>query len=168
MLLALYKPEIPPNTGNIIRLSVCTGSSVHIIGKPSFSLDESSVRRAGLDYWNEVDISMYASWDEFCHRHSLRENQFKNVAVLTRFADRPYTDFSYNPDSILLFGQESKGLPGSIVDEIRLARPESLLRIPVSSGCRSINLGNAVSVVLYEGLRQVGFPGLDVSLPVLS
>jgi len=158
MEIALYRPEIPPNTGNIARLSWCTGSALHIVGRPSFSLDEASVRRAGIDYWDQVDVRTHADWDAFVE--SLGEKGLARVALFTRFASRLYTRHEYASNDILVFGRETSGLPESIVEAVGRRYPERILRLPVFEKCRSLNLANAVAVAVYEGLRQLDFPGL--------
>ena len=112
MEIALFEPEIPPNTGNIIRLSVCTGSTLHIVGKPSFSLEDSMLRRAGLDYWNLSRLTSHESLEHFLdflqQRDSQSRDQVRRRFVLTtRFAKSSFSDFAYEPDQILLFGKET-------------------------------------------------------------
>ena len=158
MEIALYKPEIPPNTGNISRLSVCTGSRMHIIDKPSFSMDEKSVKRAGLDYWSELDLHLHKNWEEF---YETRRD--RRIMLITKFGKTPYTAHKFQPEDIIVFGRETSGLPDSIVEQIAAEHPERIVRIPVSRICRSLNLSNAVAIVLYEGLRQLEYPGLQES-----
>ncbi|MBX7058639.1 MAG: tRNA (cytidine(34)-2'-O)-methyltransferase [Leptospirales bacterium] len=163
MHIALYKPEIPPNTGNIGRLCHCTGSRLHIIDRPAFSLDEAAVRRAGLDYWEQLPLMLHADWQSFLQ---WKEGEAKpgRIAAFSRFASQVYSDFEYHEADILLFGQESSGLPAEIVEALGRRQDASLLRIPVSANCRSLNLANAASLALYEALRQQNFQGLDLSL----
>jgi tRNA (cytidine/uridine-2'-O-)-methyltransferase len=164
MQIALYKPEIPPNTGNIARLSVCTGSRLHIIGKPNFSMDDAAVRRAGLDYWHLVDLHLHEDWETFLlnqRQCAETKNVTCNILLISKFGKRYYTDYRYNRDDILVFGQESSGLPEFIHDSIRKINPDHILRIPVTSHCRSLNLANAVAVTLFESLRQQSFPNLS-------
>ncbi len=164
MEIALYKPEIPPNTGNIGRLCWCTGSRLHIVDRPAFSLNEAAVRRAGLDYWEKLDLSLHASWEAFrdatLARRDGENGAAPRVFFFTRFATKLYCDVEYRPSDIFLFGSESKGLPDAVKAEARERWPERLLRIPVSDRCRSLNLGNTATLILYEALRQQGFPGL--------
>ncbi|MEQ8350077.1 MAG: tRNA (cytidine(34)-2'-O)-methyltransferase [Leptospiraceae bacterium] len=169
MEIALFEPEIPPNTGNIIRLSVCTGSTLHIVGKPSFSLEDSMLRRAGLDYWNLSRLTSHESLEHFLdflqQRDSQSRDQVRRRFVLTtRFAKSSFTDFAYEPDQILLFGKETSGLPDSVRAEFSEFQ-DHWLRIPVHAECRSLNLANSVAIVLYEALRQQGFPGLNLAPP---
>lgn len=165
--IALYRPEIPQNTGNIGRLSWCTGSRLHIIGQPSFSMDDAAVKRAGLDYWHRVDLQRHEDWSLF--RHYLDQRRVKGaqrtpIVALSRFARRPFTDYEYTGNEILLFGRETTGLPEEIVKELEQEFPDSLLRLPVHKECRSLNLSNTVAIVVYESLRQRGYPGLEMEI----
>jgi tRNA (cytidine/uridine-2'-O-)-methyltransferase len=145
--IALLEPEIPPNTGNIIRLCVATGATLHIIGRAGFPLGERTVRRAAVDYWDEVALHRYATLEEFeASRDSGR------LFCFSARADRPYTQVCYQAGDSLLFGCESKGLPDSVMTRYG----NRALYIPMPTGkIRSLNLANAVSIVLYEALRQV-------------
>lgn len=165
MEIALYRPEIPPNTGNIARLSVCTGSRLHIIGKPSFSMDEAAVRRAGLDYWNEVDLHLHEEWEAFLEYAGRRSSETggRRIVLISKFGDKSFTEHSFAGDEILVFGRESSGLPDHIVRSIQSVDPDRILRIPVRDLCRSLNLSNSVAIVLYEALRQLDFPHLKTS-----
>ena len=160
MNICLYKPEIPQNTGNIGRICVCTGSRLHIIGEPSFSLSETAVRRAGLDYWPRLILSLHEDWPAF--QGSYSESGGRTI-LITKFAKNSYADFKFRMDDRLVFGRETSGLPDEIVREVKKTHPENILRIPVMEDCRSLNLANAVSIVLFEALRQNGFPGLKDS-----
>lgn len=145
--IALLEPEIPPNTGNIIRLCVATGAALHIIGRAGFPLGERTVRRAAVDYWDELTLHRHATLEEF--EASRRDGR---IFCFTAHAATPYTAVAYQPGDGLLFGGESKGLPASVV--ARYGR--RALAIPMPTGkVRSLNLANAVSIVLYEALRQV-------------
>lgn len=161
--IALFRPEIPQNTGNIGRLAFCTGSRLHIIGEPSFSLDEAAVKRAGIDYWHQVDLSRHLDWMDFSRyigELSVKQGVEQRVVVLSRFSDRLYTDYEYTGNEILLFGRETTGVPDEILEYTEQTNPGGILRIPVFEDCRSLNLANSVSIVLYESLRQRNFPGL--------
>ncbi len=170
MDIVLFEPEIPLNTGNIGRLCVCSGSRLHIIGQPGFSLEESAVKRAGLDYWHRLDLTLHEDWSAFVDyadsRASAVDQTDKSghsqatILLYTRFAQHVYSRHSYAPGDYLVFGRETTGLPEEIRESIRARNPEHLLRIPVSGECRSLNLSNTVALVLYESLRQQGFPGL--------
>jgi tRNA (cytidine/uridine-2'-O-)-methyltransferase len=145
--IALLEPEIPPNTGNIIRLCVATSAELHIIGRSGFPLGERTVRRAAVDYWDEISLNRYATLEEFeASRGAGR------IFGFTARGTTCYTDVAYQPGDSLLFGCESKGLPHSVVTRYA----DRALRIPMPTGkVRSLNLSNAVSIVLYEALRQV-------------
>ncbi|MEQ9364482.1 MAG: tRNA (cytidine(34)-2'-O)-methyltransferase [Leptospirales bacterium] len=164
MDIVLYEPEIPQNTGNIGRLCVCTGSRLHIVGKPGFSLDESAVKRAGLDYWHRLDLSLHEDWRgflEFADEKSRSSKRGTAVVLLyTRFARHLYSAHRYAPGDYLVFGRETSGLPEEVRASIAKRNAEHVLRIPVSEECRSLNLSNTVALALYEALRQQGFPGL--------
>lgn len=145
--IALLEPEIPPNTGNIIRLCVATGTTLHVIGRAGFPLGERTVRRAAVDYWDEVALYRHASLEEF--EASQRAGR---IFCFSAHAATLYTDISYQAGDSLLFGCESKGLPDSVVARYG----DQALRIPMPTGkVRSLNLANAVSIALYEALRQV-------------
>jgi tRNA (cytidine/uridine-2'-O-)-methyltransferase len=145
--IALLEPEIPPNTGNIIRLCVASGAALHIIGRAGFPLGERTVRRAAVDYWDELILHRHATLEEFESGRS--EGR---IFCFTAHATRRYTEVAYHPGDSLLFGCESKGLPASVVAR----HGERALGIPMPTGkVRSLNLANAVSIVLYEALRQV-------------
>jgi tRNA (cytidine/uridine-2'-O-)-methyltransferase len=145
--VALLEPEIPPNTGNIIRLCVATGAELHIIGRAGFPLGERTVRRAAVDYWDRLTLHRHATLDEF---EAIRKEG--RIFCFTAHSHRRYTDVSYRPGDALLFGCESTGLPDSVIDRYA----DRALGIPMPTGIvRSLNLANAVGIVLYEALRQV-------------
>lgn len=156
--IALYRPEIPPNTGNIARLSICTGSRLHIVGEPSFSLDEAAVRRAGIDYWHRVDLTRHEDWPGFTG--AMEAEASGPLLLFTRFADSLYCDYEFQGNEVLVFGRESSGLPTEVLEYATTNPLSRALRIPVADDCRSLNLGNAVAVVLYEALRQTDFAGV--------
>ncbi len=145
--IALLEPEIPPNTGNIIRLCVATGAELHVIGRAGFPLGERTVRRAAIDYWDERTLHRHATLEEFeAGRVADR------IFCFSAHATTHYTEVLYRPGDSLLFGCESKGLPPSVVERYG----GRALCIPMPTGkVRSLNLANAVSIVLYEALRQV-------------
>ena len=149
--VVLHQPEIPPNTGNIIRLCANTGCMLHLIEPLGFELDEPRLRRAGLDYHEWATIRRHASLDAFDAAHSPP----RTFAFSTR-GRTPYCDIEYREDDALLFGPETRGLPDAV-----LARhpPEHRLRIPMRPRSRSLNLSNAVAVVCYEAWRQLSFRG---------
>jgi len=145
--VALLEPEIPPNTGNIIRLCVATGTALHVIGRSGFPLGERTVRRAAVDYWDEVALCRHATLEEFESSRGAGR-----IFCLSAHAAIPYTRIAYQRGDSLLFGCESKGLPASVVERYG----DRALCIPMPGGkVRSLNLANAVSIVLYEALRQV-------------
>jgi len=147
--VVLWQPEIPPNTGNLMRLTVNTGCRLHLIGPLGFSLDDARMRRAGLDYKEFADVVSYASWDEYVSRR-LPERVF----AFSQHAERLYTDVVYRPGDTLLFGSESGGLSPDVLHHDSVS---DRLRIPIAPAGRSLNLANAAAVVIYEAWRQNGF-----------
>ena len=151
LVIGLYAPEIPPNTGSIMRLAANTGARLALIEPLGFDLSDAKLRRAGLDYRDLATTTVYADYDAFLEAVSGR----RLLAFSTR-ATRRYDLTDYRPDDALLFGPESRGLPDAVLD----ALPEAhRLRIPMRPESRSLNLANAVSVVVYEAWRQLGFDG---------
>ena len=149
--VALFEPEIPPNTGNVARLCAATRTPLHIVGVTGFRLDDRAVRRAGLDYWPEVNLARHR--DLGALREALPGARF---VYLTTRARLSYADWRFSPDDCLVFGPETRGLPAELLD----ANPESCLRIPMlNPNVRSLNLATSVAVVLYEALRQTGALG---------
>lgn len=146
--IALYRPEIPPNTGNIARLCVGLGVPLHIVGTPSFDLSEKAVRRAGLDYWEHLKLSTHSGWQDF--RDIIPDTA--DLYLISKFGRVKYTDVSFSEGSFLLFGNETSGVPENIRSEIA---PEKTLYIPMKPECRSLNLSNAVAAVAYEVFRQL-------------
>ncbi|MDE6907013.1 MAG: tRNA (uridine(34)/cytosine(34)/5-carboxymethylaminomethyluridine(34)-2'-O)-methyltransferase TrmL [Lachnospiraceae bacterium] len=146
--IVLYEPEIPANTGNIGRTCAATGSRLHLIEPLGFRLDEKSLKRAGMDYWKELDVTTYINFEEF-----LEKNPGAKIYMATTKAPRLYTDVSYEPDCYIMFGKESAGIP----EEILVENQETAIRIPMIGEIRSLNLSNSVAVVLYEALRQNQF-----------
>jgi tRNA (cytidine/uridine-2'-O-)-methyltransferase len=144
--IALYQPEIPPNTGNIIRLCANTGATLHLIHPLGFSLQEKALRRAGLDYHEWASVAQYESWDTF-----IQQQHQKTIYTFSARASRCYSSVEYTSDDLLLFGPESNGLPKDILEEF------SALSIPMRENNRSLNLSNAVAIVVYEAWRQLGF-----------
>lgn len=149
--VVLHEPEIPPNTGNIIRLSANTGAVVHLIHPLGFSMDEAKLRRAGLDYWEYADVRHHESFDRF-----VDEVDPNLIFALTGRATRRYTDIDFEPGTTFVFGKESTGLPEEILAHAAMT---DRLRIPMQPDSRSLNLANAVAVVLYEAWRVHGFSG---------
>jgi tRNA (cytidine/uridine-2'-O-)-methyltransferase len=145
--IVLVEPEIPQNTGNVARLAAATGSPLHLIGKLGFRIDEHAVRRAGLDYWHLVDLRQHATLDAFRGAHP-----DARLCLFSATAGRSHLDAGLEPGDALVFGKESVGLPR----ELLAAHPDRVFGIPTLGAVRSLNLGNAVSIVLYEGLRRSG------------
>ncbi len=148
MHVVLFEPEIPPNTGSIARLCAATNTTLHLVAPLGFKVDDKHLRRAGLDYWKYVDIRLHTSWDDF-----LRKDEEKRLLFFSKKALQSYTKASYLEGDFLVFGPETRGLPQELLD----AHQEWAYRIPMmGQGVRSLNLSNAVSIVLYEALRQLG------------
>lgn len=150
--IALYQPEIPPNTGNIMRLCANSGCRLHLIHPLGFSLDEKQVRRAGMDYRDLAVVQEHENFAAFNHAI-----QGRRVFALSTKASTSYSDAAFQPGDVLLFGPETRGLPEALL----LSLPDELkLRVPMLPDSRSLNLSNTVAVVVYEALRQHSFPGL--------
>lgn len=145
--IALIEPKIPPNTGNIARLCAATNTPLHLIEPLGFSIDDRTVKRAGLDYWDRVDLWVHPNWFRFRDAISRERSLYFSAN-----AERDYRDAPYAANSVLIFGSETDGLPQKILEK----HPDRCFRIPMPGDVRSLNLANAVSVVLYEGLRQLG------------
>ncbi|HEY3662905.1 MAG TPA: tRNA (cytidine(34)-2'-O)-methyltransferase [Chthoniobacterales bacterium] len=145
--VVLVEPEIPPNTGNIGRLCLATRSTLHLVGPLGFSTDDRTLKRAGLDYWSEVDLR---SWDSLGAFQSAQDPAAR-LFYLTTKCDRPYHAVHFRPGDFLVFGRETKGLPESLLE----ANRDHLLTIPMH-GTRSLNLATAVAIVLFEAVRQQG------------
>ena len=151
MNIVLVYPEIPQNTGNIARTCAATGSTLHLVKPLGFDIDEKAVRRAGLDYWDKVSLRVYENLDEF-----FKQNENGRFWFLSTKADHSYTDVEYSENDYLIFGKETHGLPEPLLKE----NYQQTLRIPMLPTLRSLNLSNSVAIVLYEGLRQLGFVNL--------
>ncbi|PKV53141.1 tRNA (cytidine/uridine-2'-O-)-methyltransferase [Aquimarina sp. MAR_2010_214] len=145
--IVLVEPEIPMNTGNIGRLSLASGSNLHLVKPFGFELSDSRLKRAGLDYWKHISVHMYDSIDEF-----YAVNKGKNMVYLSSHAEKDYCSIPYEDDLFFVFGKESTGLPKTITEKY----PDQLYKIPIySDKVRSLNLANAVSIVVYEGIRNI-------------
>ena len=151
--LALYEPEIPPNTGNIMRLCANTGCALHLVGPLGFSIDDRQLRRAGLDYRDYASVSRHDSFEDLAS--AVRPAR---CWALTTRGGRRYTDARFGDNDLLLFGPETRGLPAPLLASLG---KEHCLRIPMLATSRSLNLSNAAALVTYEALRQLGFPGMD-------
>ena len=151
--IVLHEPEIPANTGNIGRTCVATNTRLHLIEPLGFRLNEKSLKRAGMDYWDQLDVRTYIDYQDF-----LEKNPGARIYMATTKAEKVYTDVSYEPDCYIMFGKESTGIP----EEILVHHKEDCVRIPMVGDIRSLNLGNSVAIVLYEALRQNGFAGMNL------
>ena len=146
------KPEIPYNTGNIGRTCVNADAALHLIEPLGFILNDKRIKRAGLDYWDRLNVTRYISYDDFCSKHHDRK-----IWYATTKAHKCYTDVLYGPDDFIMFGKESAGIP----EEILIDNEENCIRIPMLGECRSLNLCNSVAIILYEALRQNDFLNLN-------
>lgn len=155
MHIVLVEPEIPPNTGNIARSCAATGSVLHLVKPLGFSIDDRSLKRAGLDYWPYVRVEIHESLEEFLTQYADRRDR---MFLATTKGRSYYTDIAFRDEDMILFGRETAGLPREFIRE----NEERSIRIPLSEDTRlrSLNLSNSVSIVLFEALRQMGFPGL--------
>lgn len=152
MNIVLFEPEMPMNTGNIGRTCVATNTRLHLIEPLGFKLNEKAVKRAGLDYWDKLDVTVYSDFQDF-----LNKNPGAKIYMATTKAPKTYTDVSYEPDCYIMFGKESAGIP----EEILVENKETCVRIPMWGDIRSLNLSNSVAIVLYEALRQNGFEKMN-------
>ena len=151
--IVLHEPEMPANTGNIGRTCVATGSVLHLIEPLGFKINDKMLKRAGLDYWDKLDVRTYVNFEDF-----LAKNPGAKIYMATTKAHKVYTEPEYEPDCYIMFGKESAGIP----EEILLEHKETAVRIPMLDHIRSLNLGNSVAIVLYEALRQQGFKELKL------
>ncbi len=153
MNVILLEPEIPANTGNIGRTCVATGTSLHLIKPMGFRLDEKEIRRAGLDYWKDLDVTVYEDYQDF-----QQKNPNAKIYMATTKAQHSYTHVAYEPDCFIMFGKESAGIP----EELLLTNKANTIRIPMVGDIRSLNLANSVAIILYEALRQQNFEGMKM------
>lgn len=151
--IVLFEPEIPQNTGNIGRTCVATGTRLHLIEPLGFRLDEKALKRAGMDYWKDLDVTTYVNFQDF-----LDKNPGAKIYMASTKAVNRYCDVSYEDDCYIMFGKESGGIP----EEILLEHKETAIRIPMNPEIRSLNLSNSVAIVLYEALRQQEFKGMQM------
>lgn len=147
--IVLFEPEIPPNTGNIIRLAANTGSPLHLVKPLGFELNDKRMRRAGLDYHEFAGLKLYENWQEF-----KEVNRNSRIFGISTKGDNNYTEVAYRKDDFLVFGPETRGLPDEIRSELG---SQNLVRIPMLENSRSLNLSNATAVLVYEAWRQLGF-----------
>ena len=151
--IVLYEPEIPANTGNIGRTCVATGTRLHLIEPLGFRLNEKAIKRAGMDYWKDLDVTTYLNYQDF-----LEKNPGAKIYMATTKAPQIYTEVHYEEDCYIMFGKESAGIP----EEILLENQETAIRIPMIVDIRSLNLSNSVAIVLYEALRQNRFDHMQL------
>ena len=149
--IVLHEPEIPQNTGNIARTCAATGASLHLIEPLGFSLDEKQLKRAGLDYWDKLDVHVYSNLEDF---HQM--NPDAEIYYFSKKAKRVYSDVAYPNNVYLMFGKETKGIP----EDVLKAHEEHCVRMPMREGLRSLNLSNTVAIATYEVLRQHDFEDL--------
>ena len=150
--IVLHEPEIPANTGNIGRTCVAAGARLHLIEPLGFSINDKMVKRAGLDYWDKLDVTVYDDFNDFCER-----NPGAKIYMATTKAHKTYTEVSYEPDCYIMFGKESAGIP----EEILVDHEDTCVRIPMIGDIRSLNLSNSVAIVLYEALKQNNFDHMN-------
>lgn len=153
MNIVLLEPEIPANTGNIGRTCVATGTRLHLIEPLGFKINEKEVRRAGLDYWDQLDVTVYDNFEDF-----LQKNPDAVIYMATTKAQKVYSEAKFEPNSYIMFGKESAGIP----EEILLHNKENCIRIPMIGDIRSLNLSNSVAIVLYEAIRQNNFSHMQL------
>lgn len=158
MNIVLHQPEIPANTGNIGRTCVATGTVLHLIEPLGFRLTGRELRRAGMDYWERLDVRRYINFEEFIEK-SLVPNPGVRLWLATTKARKVYTQVQFGADDYIMFGKESAGIP----EDILMRHEDTCIRIPMLDSIRSLNLANSVSIVLYEALRQQGFAGLQLA-----
>ncbi len=151
--IVLHEPEIPANTGNIGRTCVATGTRLHLIEPLGFRIDEKSLKRAGMDYWDKLEVFRYLDYNDF-----LEKNPGAKIYYASTKAKHIYSEVSYDDNCYIMFGKESAGIP----EEILRDNPETTVRIPMGADIRSLNLSNSAAVILYEALRQQKFAGLTL------
>lgn len=151
--IVLHEPEMPANTGNIGRTCVAAGARLHLIEPLGFKINEKMLKRAGLDYWDKLDATVYDNYRDF-----LQKNPGAKIYMATTKALHTYCDIRYEPDCYIMFGRESAGIP----EEILIQHPDTSIRIPMIGDIRSLNLSNSVAIVLYEALRQNNFAGMNI------
>ena len=151
--IVLFEPEIPSNTGNIGRTCVATGTRLHLIEQLGFRLNEKAIQRAGMDYWNDLDVTTYLNYEDF-----LAKNPGAKIYMATTKARQTYAEVQYEEDCYIMFGKESAGIP----EEILVQHPDTAIRIPMNENIRSLNLANSVAIVLYEALRQHNFEHMQL------
>ena len=151
--IVLHEPAIPANTGNIGRTCCATGTRLHLIGPLGFSLSEKALKRAGMDYWDKLDVTVYDDYDDFC-----KKNPNAKIYYATTKAPNVYSEAKFESDCYIMFGKESGGIP----EDILVGHQDTCIRIPMNPEIRSLNLSNSVAIVLYEALRQNSFAGMEL------
>lgn len=151
--IVLLEPEIPQNTGNIGRTCCATGTRLHLIEPLGFRLDEKSLQRAGMDYWKNLDVTIYDSYRDFCEKNPNAKMWYATTKAKNRYSDVEFAD-----NDFIMFGKESAGIP----EEILVENKDECIRIPMNPEIRSLNLSNSVAIVLYEALRQQNFAGMQM------
>lgn len=151
--IVLHEPEIPANTGNIGRTCVATGTRLHLIEPLGFHLNEKAIKRAGMDYWKDLDVTTYVNYEDF-----LAKNPGAVIYYATTKAPQTYTEVSFEEDCYIMFGKESAGIP----EDILVQNQKTAIRIPMNDNIRSLNLSNSVAIVLYEALRQHDFAHMQL------
>lgn len=161
MNIVLHQPEIPQNTGNIGRTCVATATSLHLIEPLGFRLNEKDLKRAGMDYWDKLDVHRHMNYEEFLKTYEQAKQKNPDVKIwyATTKAKHSYTEVSFGPDDFIMFGKESAGIP----EEILVENEENCIRIPMLPEIRSLNLSNSVAIVLYEALRQNEFQNMQLA-----
>ncbi|MDR1559538.1 MAG: tRNA (cytidine(34)-2'-O)-methyltransferase [Clostridiales bacterium] len=157
MHIVLLEPEIPYNTGNVGRTCAAVGAALHLIRPLGFDTSDKAIKRAGMDYWKDVDVRYHDNFQDFVTANGLDQNGEARLFMSTTKAPRPYTEVDYNIDDFIMFGKESGGIPEQILRKYS----DTIVRIPMLENKRSLNLSNSVAIVLYEALRQNGFQGLQ-------
>ena len=152
MNIILHQPEIPYNTGNIGRTCVATNTKLHLTEPLGFLLNDKAIKRACMDYWDDLDVSRYVSYEDF-----LEKNPNAKIFMATTKAHKTYTEVEYGPNDFIMFGKESAGIP----EEILVDNEETCIRIPMCNQIRSLNLSNSAAIILFEALRQNGFQGMQ-------
>lgn len=150
--IVLHEPEIPSNTGNIGRTCVATGTRLHLIRPLGFKIDDKKIKRSGMDYWKDLNLTIYDDWDDF-----LEKNPEARIFYATTKGRNVYSEVEFKDGDFLVFGKESAGIP----EEILIKHPNEAIRIPMDRDIRSLNLSNSVAIVLYEALRQNNFMELE-------
>lgn len=153
MNIVLLEPEVPANTGNIGRTCVATDTTLHLIEPLGFQINDKMLKRAGLDYWDKLDVRIYKSYEDF-----LEKNPGAKIYMATTKARKNYCEVTYEPDCYIMFGKESAGIP----EEILVQHKDTAIRIPMTQDIRSLNLSNSVAIVLYEALRQNHFSNMQL------